>query len=106
MARALVNVPAQAAQGSIIQIKALIAHPMETGYRPGPNVQILPRDILRRFACRYSDEEIFSADLHPAMTANPFIAFTTIAVASGTLAFTWTGDNGFEQTETASITVT
>jgi sulfur-oxidizing protein SoxZ len=27
-------------------------------------------------------------------------------VESGILAFTWTGDNGFEQTETRSLTVT
>lgn len=105
MARPLISVPATAKRGEIVEIKALIAHPMETGYRPGPDGRVLPRDIIRRFVCTYNDVEIFSADLFPAMSANPFIAFTTVAVESGTLTFTWTGDNGFSQSETATMTV-
>ena len=49
---------------------------------------------------------VFSAELHPAIAANPFIAFTTIATVTGTLTFTWEGDNDFSQTETATLTVT
>jgi sulfur-oxidizing protein SoxZ len=32
--------------------------------------------------------------------------FTTLATESGTLTLTWTGDHGFEQTETVALTVT
>jgi sulfur-oxidizing protein SoxZ len=65
----------------------------------------LPRDIIRRFACRYNGELVFSADLYPAISANPYLAFNVVASASGTLTFSWEGDNGFAQTESASITV-
>ena len=106
MARALVNVPPSARRGSIVEIKALIAHPMETGYRVDDSGATVPRNIITRFVCTYRGEEIFSADLFPAMTANPFIAFSTVATESGEIVFTWTGDNGFAQTETATITVT
>ena len=106
MARALVNVPKTAARGDIIEIKVLISHPMETGYRPGADGRVVPRDIIRRFTCSYNDEEVFRAELFPAISANPFLVFTTVATESGTLTFTWTGDNGFAQTESATITVT
>jgi sulfur-oxidizing protein SoxZ len=106
MARALVNVPKTAAHGDIIEIKVLISHPMETGYRPGADGRIVPRDIIRRFTCSYNDEEVFRAELFPAISANPFLVFTTVATESGTLTLTWTGDNGFVQTESATITVT
>lgn len=106
MARALISVPKTAKKGDIIEIKTLISHVMETGYRPDATGKVAPRDILRRFTCRYNDEEVFSADLWQAIAANPFISFTTVATASGTLSFTWSGDNGFSQTETAAITVT
>ena len=43
--------------------------------------------------------------LYPAISANPYLAFSVVANASGTLSFTWEGDNGFAQTENASITV-
>jgi sulfur-oxidizing protein SoxZ len=45
------------------------------------------------------------AVLHPAISANPYLTFSTVATESGTLEFTWTGDNGFTFTESASITV-
>ena len=57
----------------MIEIRTLIQHPMETGYRPGPNGRMLPRDIIRRFTCAYDGEVVFSAELHPAIAANPFI---------------------------------
>lgn len=106
MARALINVPRNPRRGEVIEIKTMISHVMETGYRPGPDGKVAPRDIIRRFTCLYDGEEVFRADLHQAIAANPFIAFTTIATASGTLTFTWEGDNGFRQSETVAISVT
>ena len=105
MANALINVPARARRGEIIEIKALVSHPMETGYRRTQLGAAIPRDIVSRFTCTYNGAEVFRADLHPAIAANPFFAFTTIAVESGTLTFQWTGDNGFSATESARITV-
>ena len=105
MARALINMPSTAKRGDVIEIRALIGHPMETGYRVGADGQTLKRDILRRFICRYNGEQVFAAELHPAISANPYIAFYTVATESGTVSFTWEGDNGFAQTETIPITV-
>ena len=105
MARVLISLPPKARRGEIIEIKTLISHPMESGYRAGPNGTLIPRDIIRRFTCTYDGEEIFRAELSPAVAANPFLSFFTTATESGTLVFRWTGDNGFEATETAAITV-
>ena len=106
MARVLLNVPRSAARGEVITIRTLIQHVMETGYRPGADGVVAPRDIITRFTCVYNNEEVFAAELAPAIAANPFLSFSLVAVESGILAFTWTGDNGFEQTETRSLTVT
>ena len=105
MARPLINVPPKAKRGEIVEIKTLIAHPMETGFRPGPNGALIPRDIINRFVCTYNGEVVFHADLYPAIAANPFITFTTVATESGTIAFSWTDDEGKTQTELAKITV-
>lgn len=106
MARALINLPASVRRGEVIEIRTLINHPMETGYRRDSGGELQPRDIIRRFSCRYDGELVFSAELHAAIAANPYLAFHTVAVASGLLSFTWEGDNGFSQTETRAITVT
>jgi sulfur-oxidizing protein SoxZ len=105
MARILLNVPKTARRGEIIEIKALIAHPMESGYRVGFNGQLIPRDIIQHFVCSYNGDEIFRATLSPAIAANPFIAFSTVATESGTLRFEWSGDNGFSASDEAAITV-
>jgi sulfur-oxidizing protein SoxZ len=106
MARALIHMPAAAKRGDVVEIRALIGHPMETGYRPGADGKVLARDIIRRFTCKYNGEQVFAAELHPAISANPYIAFHTVATESGKLEFLWEGDNGFAQTETMPITVT
>jgi len=105
MARAIVNVPARAKRGEIVEVKTLAQHPMETGFRRTQTGELIPRDIIRRFTCTYNGTEVYRVDLHPAMSANPLIAFSTIATETGTLAFQWTGDNGYSMTETASISV-
>jgi sulfur-oxidizing protein SoxZ len=105
VASALVNVPARARRGEIIEIKTLISHPMETGYRRSQLGTPIPRDIIRLFVCTYNGTEIFRAELHPAIAANPFFVFSTVATESGTIAFQWTGDNGFSATESAPIAV-
>ena len=105
MAKALIRIPAEAKKGEAIEIKTLISHPMESGQRRDNMGQLIPRQILNRFVCAYNGGEVFRADFFPAIAANPFLSFFTVATESGELAFTWTDDDGTTQTETARITV-
>ena len=105
MARVLINFPPRAKRGEIIEIKTLIQHPMETGYRLDNKGAVIPRDIISRFNCTYNGEEVFRAELFPAMSANPFIAFSTVATESGELVFSWIDDNGQIQSEIRQIIV-
>ena len=109
MARTLINMPASAKRGDVIEIRTLIAHPMETGWRPGSDGKLLPRNLIRRLSCTFDDGSskslVFSADMFPAIAANPYCAIYRAATSSGMLSFTWEGDNGFLQTETAAFTV-
>ena len=105
MASALINVPKRAKRGEIIEIKTLMSHIMETGYRHTATGEVVPRDIITSFVCRYNGVEIFRADLFPAIAANPFMTFFTVATESGKFDFEWIGDRGFSETASASILV-
>ena len=105
MARVVVNLPRRARRGEIIEIRTLAGHDMETGFRRTQLGELIPRDIITRFTCSYNGVEVFGAELHPAMAANPLIVFSTVATESGTLEFRWTGDNGFSAAHSASISV-
>lgn len=90
----------------MIEIRVLIQHPMETGFRVAADGQVVPRNIVRKFVCRFNDgakdEQVFAAELFPAIAANPYLSFHMVA-AAGTLTFTWEGDNGFSQSESAAL---
>jgi sulfur-oxidizing protein SoxZ len=105
MASVLINVPAKAKRGEIIEIKTLMSHIMETGYRHTASGESVPRDIITSFTCRFNGAEIFRADLFPAISANPFISFFTTVTESGKYEFEWIGDKGFSETASAAISV-
>lgn len=105
MTTARVIVPERARRGEAFQIKALIAHPMETGFRKNAVGDAIPRNIVTGFTCRYGGEEVFSWSLHPGVAANPFVAFNTVATRTGDIELTWTGMNGFEHRERRRIIV-
>ena len=105
MANILVNAPKTAKRGAVVEIKALIQHPMETGFRTGPNGSLFPRNIIQRFTATWNGAEIVSIDLSPAISANPFVSFCAVARESGTIKLAWTGDNGFAVEEQVAIAV-
>ena len=105
MPRVAVTVPAAAKRGEVIEIKTLAEHVMENGFRRTQTGELVARDIITQFSCTYNGMEVFRAELHPAVAANPLISFTTVAMESGTLEFRWTGDNGYVATHSAKITV-
>lgn len=80
--------------GEVFPVKALIAHPMETGLRRDESGAIIPRRIINAFTCRCAGVVVFSADFHEAVAANPYVEFFLEATESGMLDFTWTEDGG------------
>jgi len=106
VAVARIKMPATAKRGEIIDISTAISHKMETGFRRDQLGARLPRDIVTGFVCTYNGVEICRAVLHPAVSANPYLTFSTVATETGTLVFRWDGDNGFTFTESVAISVT
>ena len=106
IAAARVAVPATARKGEIVEVKTLARHPMETGYRRDDQGQPIPRDIIARFEVTYNGTQIFEADLSQGIAANPFIAFTTVAMETGEIVARWTDLAGKELVARTRITVT
>ena len=104
--RTLVTMPATAKKGEILEIRIIVQHDMESGFRHTETGQRVPRDIIRDFLCTYNGVEVFRVELHPAMGANPLLVFTTLATESGTLEFKWSGDNDYASSTTSTLTVT
>ena len=99
------RVPSEAKKGDIIEIKTLVSHPMETGYRKDDDGNTIPRKIINRFVCMFNSKEVFRADLEPGIAANPYLEFTCKMEESGVFSFAWTDDDGTVTTAEQSITV-
>jgi len=106
MAKPRVKVPKSASAGEIITIKTLISHKMESGRRKDKKSgELIARKIINAFKADFNGKTVFSVALEPAISANPYIQFTTKVMESGEFHFTWTDDDGTVYEAKKSITV-
>lgn len=99
------SVPSTAQAGELIEIKVMIQHPMESGYRRGVMGERIPRDIIKYFRCSLDGEVIFQTEFYPGVAANPLLSFYTRAEQSGTLLFEWIDQQGVTWSEQADLMV-
>ena len=100
-----IKMPEQAKRGEEIEIRAMIQHPMESGFRLDNVGRPIPRNIVDTFTCTYGGKQVFRAKLHPAVSTNPYFSFYVIATQSADLVFTWNDDHGGLATHTARLEV-
>lgn len=93
-AKPRVKVPKKAAKGDVVEIKTLISHKMESGQRKDKKGNKIPRKIINKFSATFDGEEVFSVNIEPAVSANPYIKFSMRAEKTGEFVFKWTDDDG------------
>ena len=106
MWKARIVAPKTARKGEVVEIKAMISHPMETGYRHDAMGKIVERDIIKRMTVNYAGAEVFAMECYTGVAANPFVSFTTVATETSDLVFTWTDEKGAAVSETVHLVVT
>ena len=95
-AKTRISMPEKAKKGEVIEIKTLIQHIMETGYRRDYQGLAIPRDIINSYVVTYAGRQIFKVDMSQGIAANPFFSFHTRAVETGEFVFRWTDLKGNE----------
>ncbi len=100
-----VKVPKKAAAGEVITIKTLISHPMESGQRKDKEGNLVPRQIINKFTCEFNGQVVFSCDMDPAVSANPYMEFSAKVNETGTFKFIWVDDDGSVYESENKITV-
>ena len=105
MALARIDLPPAARRGELVEVRIVIQHPMETGFRRAPQGERVPRNAIHSLACRYHGAEVFRATLSTGIAANPTLRFFVRALETGDLDFWWLDDDEVEGTARARLVV-
>lgn len=100
-----VQVPPRVKRGEPFEIRVLVQHPMESGFRRDMNGATVPVNIVDRLVCRIGGREVFRAELGTGIAANPYIAFHAVAQASGEVEVEWSDDRGAKGKASARLDV-
>jgi len=104
--KARIKVPGNVKSGEPFLVKSLFPHPMENGRRKDKKTgETIPRKIIHRVEATLDGKPVFAADLEPAISANPYLAFYCRAQTSGELAITWFEDGGEKTTLSQAVKV-
>src|SRR5262250_2120773 len=101
-----VKLPEAAKVGDLIEVKTLISHVMETGQRKDPDGKTIPRSIINTFIATFAGAEVFTAELQPGISANPYLSFFMKVPGPGEFEFTWVEDGGNKIVEKIKLNVT
>ena len=100
-----VQVPASVKKGEAFEVRVIVQHPMETGFRRDLQGRAIPVNIVNHMTCTYGGREVFGAEFGTGIAANPYVAFYVIARESGPLEVAWSDDRGQQGRASASVNV-
>src|SRR6185312_13198241 len=99
------QVPLTVKRGEVFEVRVIVQHPMETGFRRDMNGRAIPLNIVDRIACTYGGREVFRVEPGSGISANPYFVFPVVATASGELVVEWRDDRGASGRVTATVNV-
>ena len=87
--------------GEIAEVKALLPHDMESGLRRDPESnELVPAHYITNVNVEHNGEAVLQAYWGPAVSKNPYVAFSIKNAASGdTIKVSWV-DNKDDSSET------
>lgn len=103
MADARIQVPASVRPGEPFEVKIIIRHAMETGFRLTDDGVRVPRNLVRELLCRFNGELVFRAEPGSGISANPMFGFWFAVREPGELVFDWVDDAGARGSASARL---
>jgi sulfur-oxidizing protein SoxZ len=101
--RPRVTIPANIKPNEAFEVRTSITHVMETGNRRDKDGALIKRNIITAIVATLDSQTVFTAELHPGTSANPFVAFFLKVSDKALLTVTWTDDAGQSASERVEI---
>jgi len=71
------------AQGGVTEIRVLMAHPMETGQRKGPDGKLVPAHFIQNVTVKLNGKTVVEGQISQAVSRNPVFSFRVKGGAKG-----------------------
>lgn len=92
------------AEGDVVEVKILISHVMETGFRKDQEGALVPAHFIQFVTVRHQGRTVLSAQWGPGVSANPFLSFKFQGGRKGeTLTVAWIDNAGDSRSDDAVI---
>ena len=92
------------AKDSVVNVKVLMSHEMETGQRKDNAGNLVPAHFIQSVTATYNGKTVLSAQWGTAVSKNPFLEFNFKGGQKGEkIQVTWTDNKGDKRTDEAAI---
>ena len=92
------------AEGDVVEVKILISHVMETGFRKDREGGLVPAHFIQLVTVTHQGRTVLSAQWGPGVSANPFLSFKFQGGRKGeTLTVGWIDNLGDSRSDEAVI---
>ncbi len=93
-----------AAKDGVTEVKVLMSHEMETGQRKDSSGNLVPAHFITELTATWNGKTVLDAQLGPAVSKNPYLAFKFKGGAKGDkVVVTWKDNKGDSRTDEAAI---
>ena len=88
-----IKIKAKAKEG-VVQIKAIMNHPMETGQRKDSKGEKIPAHFISEVMVTANDKEIMSANWGPSVSKNPYLSVSYKGEKGDAIKLAWKDNMG------------
>jgi sulfur-oxidizing protein SoxZ len=91
-------------EGDVLDVRVLMAHPMETGQRKDASGNVIPLHFIQTITAQLNGRPVFQAETSQAVARNPVFGFKVKGAKPGDkLAITWIDNKGDKRTDEISV---
>lgn len=95
--------PPRITRDSVIYVRALIAHPMDTGQSRDAQGKLIPEFYIKTVDVTYGGERVARFEWTSGISRDPYVAFPLRATREAPLSIAWTDSRGTVYRQTATI---
>jgi sulfur-oxidizing protein SoxZ len=93
-----------AVHGGVTEVKVLMQHPMETGFRKDDTGAAVPAWFITEVTAKHNDRVVIQALFGTSISKNPYLAFRFKgAVPGDRVTLNWVDNHGDQRTDEATI---